>query len=218
MRVLRFTALALLTGVFAVGCSDQTAPDAPPALTDTGVSTGDPSLDSRTRNPVIHQAQANSTNDTGPLGLRKFHFSAYEHADGTTRGRMYVNNPNSQLAGGLVARTDVQCITQMSEDMWMFMGAVTSHGGNGIVSPPAGFPPASEGDWAMLWFAEDHGQGPAVDRLTATASTTVAVAGLVCANPAAFGVTPAFVEAQVNRDGSPFIQNVEAGFVRIRQY
>ena len=47
---------------------------------------------------------------------------------------------------------------------------------------------------------------------------SVAVGGAVCANPAAFGVTPAFVEAQVNADGTPFIQNVEAGFVRIRQY
>ncbi len=102
MRALRLTTLALLTGAFAVGCSDQTAPTTPRALAEDGLSTGDPSLDSRTRNPVIHQAQANSTNDTGPLGLRKFHFSAYEHADGTTRGRMYVNNPNSQLAGGLI--------------------------------------------------------------------------------------------------------------------
>ena len=218
MRSLRFTGIVLLTGIFAVGCSDQTAPTTPGALAEDGLSTGDPSLDSRTRNPVIHQAAANWTNtNAGPEGPRKFHFSAYEHADGTTRGRMYVNNPNSSI-GLLVARTDVQCITQMSEDMWVFMGVVKSHGGNGIITPPAGFPPASEGDWAMLWFAEDHGQGPAVDRLTATASTTVAVAGLVCANPAAFGVTPGFVEAQVNRDGSPFIQNVEAGFVRIRQY
>ncbi len=197
-----------------VGCSENS----PTALDEAGsVSSGDPSLDSRTRNPIIYAAAGEWALDTGPLGRRRFHFSAFERADGETFGRMKVINPNSSI-GHLEARTDVQCITQMSEDMWVFMGVVKSHGGNGIITPPAGFPPASEGDWAMLWFAEDHGQGPAVDRLTATASTTVAVAGLVCANPAAFGVTPAFVEAQVNRDGSPFIQNVAAGFVRIRQY
>ena len=215
MRSPRFLSLFLLpAALVVVGCSENS----PTALDEAGsVSSGDPSLDSRTRNPIIHAAAGEWALDTGPLGLRRFHFSAFERADGETFGRMKVINPNSSI-GHLEARTDVQCITQMSEDMWVFGGVVTSHGGNGVVGPPTGFPPASEGDWAMVWFAEDHGNGPGVDRLSGTASTTVAVGLAVCANPAAFGVTPAFIEAAVAFDGTPFLKNVEAGFVRIRQY
>lgn len=208
--------LSLATALVLAGCSDQgtTTP------TQTAVGT----QNAVTANSVILSANGQATIQrpakgtppgSGAKGEQSISFSAVINEDGTASGSVFyrVVSPDSGVLV-TVQRGRVNCMNNI--------GPVAPGGPNIIIiaaqgtervalAPPGpfpGLPPAVLPlDQGMIFAVVDKGQG-ATDQMTTFINTNLLYAGLLCTSPAAFGFTPAAINAA-------YMNNITSGGITV---
>ncbi len=200
-------AIAALT-LLGTACSDSATDPALDTIANLSASAG----------PVVLSATGSGHRSTPmagqitPLeedGWRTFSFTAQQLQDGTTTGQMQLK---IRAVPSALGQGRVFCMNDIGEGIIIVAAEATHRIADQDPGQFPGLPPAVVGvDHGIVFAVRDNGEGANAagpDQITATLNTRVAVAGAICANPAAFGFSPAVVET--------FFSDVVSGNIQVQ--
>lgn len=205
----RFTFPFCLMAVLAAGCADQTT---------TPEETGGRSLTAEAvLSAVALSAEGRGwvvlpkKGQTAAPGTERFTFNARKLDNGEVSGSLEYHQHSDETGRDqdVFQNGSPFCMNDQGGGLVVLAARGTHRVAPNPPMPFPGLPPAvlPDNDGIVYAVLDDPAGGG--DQITAYLHTTIAVAGAICANPAAFGFTPAVVKAG-------FLNTLVSGRIRVR--